>query len=243
MVRDMRRYKRIGIIGGMSPESTAEYYQYITRSYTDRFGDHAYPETLIYSVSFQPYIDWPSQERWDLVAQGLGEAGRRLQAAGADFLIIATNTMHLVVDQVRNAVDIPVLSMLDVVADTCLAQGNLTVGLLGTRFTMEKSFYQDALARRGIAVLVPDAEQRAYVNRVIYDELVAGDIRPESRVSFLSIIRSLADRGAGAVILGCTEIPLLVRQEDVDLPLLDTTVLHAQAALDFALQGIGEKSK
>jgi aspartate racemase len=156
-------------------------------------------------------------------------------------LVIATNTMHLVVDQVRDAVDIPVLSMLDVVADTCLARGIATVGLLGTRFTMEKSFYQDALARKGIAVLVPDADQRAYVNRVIYDELVAGHIRAESRAGYLSIIRSLADRGAEAVILGCTEIPLLVRQQDVDLALLDTTVLHAQAALDFALQGTEEK--
>ena len=237
----MKTYKRIGIIGGMSPESTIEYYQYITHSYKKRFGDHAYPEVLVYSVSFQPYIDWPAQERWDRVAQGLSEAGRSLQAAGADFLIIATNTMHLVVDQVRDAVDIPVLSMLDVVADTCLARGIATVGLLGTRFTMEKSFYQDALARQGIAVLVPDADQRAYVNRVIYDELVAGDIRVESRAGYLSIIRALADWGAEAVILGCTEIPLLVRQQDVDLPLLDTTVLHAQAALEFALQGAGEK--
>lgn len=239
----MTTHKRIGIIGGMSPESTIEYYQHITHSYTERFGDHAYPEVLVYSVSFQPYIDWPAQERWDRVAQGLSEAGRCLQAAGADFVVIATNTMHLVVDQVRDSIDIPVLSMLDVVADTSLAQGVSTVGLLGTRFTMEKSFYHDALARRGIAVLVPDAEQRAYVNHVIYDELVAGDIRSESQAGYLAIIRSLADRGAEAVILGCTEIPLLVRQEDVDLPLLDTTVLHAQAALDFALQGAGERPK
>jgi aspartate racemase len=229
------KQKRIGILGGMSPESTIEYYQYITRSYTARFGDYGYPEILIYSVSFQSYVDWPEQERWDLVAQGLSEAGRSLQAAGADFLLIATNTMHLVVDRVQDAVDIPVLSMLDVVAEACLSQGMSTVGLLGTRFTMEKSFYQDALAQKGLTVLVPGTEGRAYVNRVIYDELVAGEIRGESRAGFVSIIQDLAARGAEAVILGCTEIPLLIRAEDVELPLLDTTVLHAQAALGLAL--------
>jgi aspartate racemase len=221
----------------MSPESTIEYYQYITRSYTAQYGDYAYPEVLIYSVSFQHYVDWPEQERWDLVAQGLSKAGQSLQAAGADFVLIATNTMHLVVDQVRAAVDIPVLSMLDVVAAACLEQGMSTVGLLGTRFTMEKSFYQDALARKGLKVLVPGAEDREYVNRVIYEELVAGEIVPESQAGFLSIIQRLAARGAEGVVLGCTEIPLLVHQEDVDLPLLDTTVLHAQAALGLALGG------
>jgi aspartate racemase len=231
----MTKHKRIGILGGMSPESTIEYYQYITRGYTARFGDYAYPEVVIYSVSFQSYVDWPEQNRWDLVAQGLSEAGRHLQSAGAELLLIATNTMHLVVDQVRDAVDIPVLSMLDVVADACLARGMSTVGLLGTRFTMEKSFYQDALARKGLTVLVPGAEERACVNRVIYDELVAGTIRDRSRAEFVSIVQNLATRGAEGVILGCTEIPLLIRDEDVDLPLLDTTALHAQAALDYAL--------
>jgi aspartate racemase len=219
----------------MSPESTIEYYQFITRSYTAQFGDYAYPEVLIYSVSFQPYVDWPEHDRWDLVAQGLGEAGRRLERAGADFLLIATNTMHIVVDQVRAAVTIPVLSMLDVVADACQAKGLSTVGLLGTRFTMEKSFYQDALARRGLRVLVPGPQARAYVDRIIYDELVAGEIRDESRAGYLSVIKDLAARGAEAVILGCTEIPLLVREQDVELPLLNTTLLHAQAALEYAL--------
>jgi aspartate racemase len=232
---EMSKHKRIGILGGMSPESTIEYYQTITRSYTAQFGDYAYPEVLIFSVSFQQYVDWPNQDRWDLVAQGLVEAGRSLQAAGADVLLIATNTMHLVIDQVRDSVDVPVLSMLDVVADACLARGMSCVGLLGTRFTMEKRFYQDALARKGLAVLVPDSDERERVNRVIYDELVAGEIRAESRAEFVSIIQHLAARGAEGVILGCTEIPLLVHDTDVDLPLLDTTVLHAQAALDYAL--------
>jgi aspartate racemase len=230
-------HKRIGIIGGMSPESTIEYYRYITRTYTERYGDYAYPEMLIYSVSFQPYVDWPEQDRWDLVARGLGEAARRLEAAGAEVLVIATNTMHLVVDQVRASVAVPVLSLLDVVADAVLARGMRIVGLLGTRFTMEKGLYQDALARRGIEVLVPGEEGRAYVNAVIYDELVAGQVRDESRAGFVALIDELAGRGAEGVILGCTEIPLLVGEGDVDLPLFDTTILHAEAALAYALHG------
>jgi len=229
-------HKKIGILGGMSPESTVEYYQYITRTYTERFGDHGYPEVIIYSVSFQPYVDWPNQDRWDLVAQGLSEAAQKLEAAGADFIVIATNTMHLVFDQVQANVTVPMLSLLDVVDDAILARGIEKVGLLGTRFTMEKSFYQEALARRGITVLVPDEQDRAYVNGVIYDELVAGQIRDESRAGYVAIIHKLAEQGAEGVILGCTEIPLLVSEEDAGIPLFDTTLIHAEAALNYALE-------
>jgi len=229
-------HKKIGILGGMSPESTVEYYQYITRAYTERFGDYGYPEVIIYSVSFQPYVDWPNQDRWDLVAQGLGEAAQKLEAAGADLIVIATNTMHLVFDQVQASVTIPMLSLLDAVGDAVLAQGIETVGLLGTRFTMEKTFYQDALSRKGITVLVPGEQDRAYVNAVIYDELVAGQIRDESRAGYVAIINKLAQRGAEGIILGCTEIPLLVNEEDTGMPLFDTTVIHAEAALNYALE-------
>ena len=228
-------HKKIGILGGMSPESTVEYYQYITRAYTERFGDYGYPEIIIYSVSFQPYVDWPNQDRWDLVAQGLSEAAQKLEAAGADFIVIATNTMHLVFDQVQVNVAIPMLSLLDAVGDAILARGMETVGLLGTKFTMEKSFYQDALSRKGITVLVPDEQEREFVNGVIYDELVAGQIRAESRAGYVAIIEKLAERGAEGVILGCTEIPLLVNEEDAGMPLFDTTVIHAEAALNYAL--------
>ncbi|MBL7199953.1 MAG: aspartate/glutamate racemase family protein [Anaerolineae bacterium] len=228
-------HKRIGILGGMSPESTVEYYRYITRAYTQRYGDYGYPEILIYSVSFQSYVDWPEHDRWDLVAQGLSEAAGRLQAAGADCIVIATNTMHLVYDQVQASVTVPVLNLLDAVGDAILARGIETVGLLGTRFTMEKTFYRDALARKGVSVIVPDAEERAYVNAVIYDELVAGQIRDESRAEFVALIQRLAARGAEGVILGCTEIPLLVSEQDAGMPTFDTTVLHAEAALRYAL--------
>ena len=229
-------HKKIGILGGMSPESTVEYYQTITRTYTERFGDYGYPEIIIYSVSFQPYVDWPNQGRWDLVAQGLSQAALKLEATGADFIAIATNTMHLVFDQVQANVTVPMLSLLDAVGDAVLARGIETVGLLGTKFTMEKTFYQDALARQGITVLVPDAQDRAYVNTVIYDELVAGHIRDESRAGYVAIIHKLAQRGAEGIILGCTEIPLLVSEEDTGMPLFDTTVIHAEAALNYALE-------
>lgn len=228
-------HKTIGILGGMSPESTVSYYEYITRTYTERFGDYGYPEVLIYSVTFQPYVDWPNQGRWDRVAQGLSEAAQRLEAAGADFILIATNTMHLVFDEVQASVSVPMLSLLDAVAEAILARRMGTVGLLGTRFAMEKGFYQQALAEHGIDVLVPESDGRATVDAVIYDELVANRIRDESRAKFVALIDELADRGAEGVILGCTEIPLLVRPQDVEVPLFDTTLIHAEAALNYAL--------
>jgi aspartate racemase len=230
-------HRRIGILGGMSPESTVAYYEYITHTYTERFGDYGYPEILIYSVSFQSYVDWPEEDRWDLVAQGLSEAARRLEGAGADLILIATNTMHLVFDHVQASVNVPVLSLLDAAGEAILARGMTTVGLLGTQFTMEKTFYQEALARKGISVLVPDAEDRSYVNTVVYDELVAGQIRDESRAGYVAIIKRLATRGAEGVILGCTEIPLLVSEGDAGLPLFDTTAIHAEAALQYAVKG------
>lgn len=229
-------HKRIGILGGMSPESTVAYYEYITRTYIQRFGDHGYPEILIYSVSFQEYVDWPNQDRWDLVAQGLSQAAQKLVAAGADLILIATNTMHLVFDEVQACIEVPMLSLLDATAEAILARDLHTVGLLGTKFTMEKGFYQDALARRGISTLVPSAGDREYVHRVIYDELVAGQIRDESRAGYIAIIHKLIERGAEGIILGCTEIPLLVNEASAGIPLFDTTQIHAEAALNYAIK-------
>jgi aspartate racemase len=230
-------HKKIGILGGMSPESTIAYYERITRTYSERFGDYGYPEIIIYSVSFQPYVDWPQQERWDLVAQGLSEAARRIEAAGTDFIVMATNTMHLVFEQVQASIQIPMLSLLDAVREAILAAGIEKVGLLGTRYTMEKTFYQDTLAQSGITVLVPDAEDRQCVDAVIYDELVAGQIRDQSRARLVAVINRLADRGAQGVILGCTEIPMLVSEKDAGMRLFDTMAIHADAALSYAVAG------
>jgi aspartate racemase len=228
-------HKTIGILGGMSPESTVAYYEYITRTYTERFGDYGYPEILIYSVSFQTYVDWPRQDRWDLVAEGLREAARTLEVAGADLILIATNTMHIVFDEVEASVNVPMLSLLDAVGEAIRRRNIDVVGLLGTAFTMEKPFYNQGLAAKGIGVLVPDPADRKLVNDVIYDELVAGQIRDASRDTFMRIINDLMERGAEGVILGCTEIPLLVREADVGVPLFDTTEIHAEAALRYAV--------
>lgn len=229
-------HKTIGILGGMSPESTVAYYEYITRTYTDRFGDYGYPEILIYSVSFQAYVDWPREDRWDLVAEGLSKAARTLEGAGADLVLIATNTMHIVFDEVEASVNVPMLSLLDAVGEAVRQRHIDTVGLLGTAFTMEKPFYRQGLAEKGIAVLVPDPADRKLINDVIYDELVAGEIRDASRATFIRVIDDLVRRGAEGVILGCTEIPLLVRERDIDVALFDTTEIHAEAALRYAVE-------
>jgi aspartate racemase len=230
-------HKTIGILGGMSPESTVAYYERITRTYTERFGDYGYPQIIVYSVSFQPYVDWPLSGRWDLVADGLSQAARALESAGADAILIATNTMHIVFDQVAASVDVPMLSLLDSVGDAIQERGMEKVGLLGTMFTMEQPFYREALAEKGIRVIVPGADDRRRVNDVIYQELVAGEIRDASRVAYVDIIQRLARRGAEGVILGCTEIPLLVTEQDAGIPLFDTTAIHAEAALQFAVGG------
>jgi aspartate racemase len=229
-------HKKIGILGGMSPESTIEYYQHITHRYTQRFDDHGYPEIIIYSVSFQPYIDWPYAGQWDLVTEGLGKAGQQLQKAGADFIVIATNTMHLVVNEIQAQVKIPILSLLDAVGDVLEEKGIKKVGLTGTAFTMGKTFYHEALQPRGIQVITPDEDEQKYINDVIYNELVVGKINPESREGYLKIFDNLTERGAEGVILGCTEIMLLVKQSDTRLPLFDSTAIHAEAALNFAIE-------
>ncbi len=228
--------KRIGILGGMGPESTAAYYLHITRSYVERFGNCAYPEIVIHSVSFQPYIDWPAADRWDLVANGLVKGARVLEAAGADFIVLATNTMHYVLPQIARQIGIPVLSILEVIGATLTSRGIRTVGLLGTRYTMEQPFYGDALAENSIVALIPEAEDREFINRTVYEELVVGTVDERSRQAFLRIIDRLVARGAEGIILGCTEIPLLVRPTDCTVPLFDSTRIHAEAALDEALE-------
>jgi aspartate racemase len=228
--------KTIGILGGLSPESSVEYYLHITRSYTARFGDYAYPQIVLYSVSFQPYVDWPAQNRWDLIAAGLAQAAQKLEASGVDCILIAANTMHLVYDQVQSAVRVPVISLVECVAAAVQAQGLTKVALLGTRFTMEKPLYQPVLARRGIQVLLPEPDERTLVSRVIYEELVAGKLLDTSRAAYVEIIQHMVARGAQGVILGCTEIPQLIHPQDVSVPLFDTTTIHADAALAFALK-------
>lgn len=227
--------KKIGILGGLSPESTVSYYQYITREYVRRCGTHSYPEIIIFSVSFQKYLDWWAEDRWDEIAGDMILAARALERAGADFGIIATNTMHIVFDEVQKTVKIPFLHLIDATAEAITAAGLSKVGLLGTRFTMERAFYRDRLAAHRITSLVPDGPERVEIHRIISEELVKGCLREESRKRMLASISGLEQRGAEGIILGCTEIPLLISQQHLSLPLFDTTKIHAQKALDYAL--------
>ena len=230
-------HKRIGILGGLSPESTVTYYEYITRTYTERFGDCGYPEIVIYSICFQKYIDWGDAGRWDAIAQDMIVAAQALERAGAEFGIIATNTMRIVFDEVQAAVKIPFLHLIDATAEAIQAQKLSTVGLLGTKFTMCESFYKDRLAANGITAIVPDEAGRDDVDRTIYEELVRGRIVEASRKRFVEIIDGLQQSGAEGVILGCTEIPLLVSGKDSALPLFNTTTIHAEKALRYAVSG------
>jgi aspartate racemase len=219
----------------MSPESTVTYYEYITRTYAERYGDYGYPEILIYSVNFQMFVEWQRQGRWHEAATEMAAALARLHAAGAGFGLIASNTMHIVFDQVQQAVPMPLLSIVDATAQAVRAAGLKTVALLGTIFTMTETFYRDGLAHAGLEVLVPGAAAQDQINAVIYDELCRGDIRPGSRRAFLEIIEGLRRNGAEGIILGCTEIPLLIRPQDTPLPLFNTSILHAEKALRYAV--------
>lgn len=227
--------KRIGILGGTSPESTVTYYQRITREYTRRFGDHGYPEILIYSVTFQRYIDWMRTGGWRALADGAIEGLRVLSAAGAEIGLMATNTFHRVFDEVAASVPIPLISILDVVSDRLVELGCRRAALLGTRITMSSAFYPDRLAARGIETVVPTVEEQDAIDRVIFEELSRGATVDTAKTSLLGIANRLVEAGADAVILGCTELPLLVEPDDLAVPVLDTTVLHADAALEAAL--------
>jgi aspartate racemase len=228
--------KKIGILGGMSPESTTLYYEHITRTYTAQHGDYGYPEILIYSVNFQKFVDWQHNGQWHEAAREMAAALERLRLAGADFGLIATNTMHFVFDEVQRVVRMPLLSIVDATVEAILGARLQSVGLLGTVFTMRERFFRDGLERSGIATLVPEPADQLRVNEVIYRELCRGEIRPDSRRLFLEIIERLRDRGAEGIILGCTEIPLLLQPQHCDLPLFNTALLHAAKALAVAVQ-------
>ena len=228
--------RTIGLIGGMSWESSAEYYRLINQQVRDQLGALRSAQLLMYSVDFGPVEQAQHAGRWDDAALILEDAARRLQAAGAECVVLCTNTMHRVAPRIEAAVSIPFLHIADAAGAAAVAAGTLTVGLLGTAFTMEQDFLTSRLAAQGLTVLVPEADERQAVHRIIYDELCVGVISDASRRTYQRVIEALAARGAQAIILGCTEISLLVKPEHSDLPLLDTTALHAQAAVVFALQ-------
>jgi len=230
--------KIIGLIGGMSWESSAEYYRIINERVRERLGGLRSARCLMWSFDFGEIEALQHAGRWDDATAEMIAAARRLERGGADFVLICTNTMHRMADQVQAAIGLPLLHIADPTAERIQATGLRKVGLLGTAFTMEQDFYKGRLAERhGLEVLVPGDEDRRLVHRVIYDELVRGRVEPASRQAYREVIARLVARGAEAVILGCTEIMLLVRPEDSVVPLFDTTTIHAQAAVEMAIAG------
>ena len=225
----------IGLIGGMSWESSAVYYRDLNLGVQKRLGGLSSPKLVLSAVDFAEITDLEDDERWDQVGVLLAEAARGVERAGADFLLLCTTTFHKVADQVEEAVDIPVLHLADVVAAAVQASGVQTVGLIGTKVAMQESFFVDRLASHGLSVIVPDVAHHEFLNDAIYEELVHGVVLPRTRSRVVSIIEELWDAGAGGVLLGCTELELLVKQADVELPVFPCTTLHVQAALDAAL--------
>ena len=226
----------LGLIGGMSWESTIPYYRIVNETVRERLGGLHSARLILYSVDFHDIERLQRAGVWDEAGKALADAARSLEAAGAEGLALCTNTMHEVAPAIESAVDIPLLHIADPTAAAVKRAGFHTVGLLGTRFTMERDFYRGRLtAQHGLAVIVPDAADRESVHRVIYEELCRGDIRAESRARYREIMRRLVEAGAEGIILGCTEIALLVGPEDAPVPLFDTTRLHARSAALWAL--------
>jgi len=229
--------KTIGLLGGMSWESTLEYYRIINQTVKARLGGSHSAQCLLYSVDFGEIEPLQHAGQWEELTQVMIASVRRLEQGGADCLVICTNTMHRMAEEIQAATPLPLLHIADATAAAINQQGQQTVGLLGTRFTMEGDFYRGRLEQEhGLTVLIPDDAGREIVHRVIYDELIHGIIQEKSRRAYLNVVAGLTAAGAQGVILGCTEISLLVKQTDVDIPVFDTTALHAQAAVDWALK-------
>ena len=228
--------KTIGLLGGMSWESTALYYRWINELVREKLGGLHSAKIAMYSVDFQEIEELQHSGEWDATGKILSTAAKQIENAGADFLLICTNTMHKLADQVADAINIPLLHIADATAATILSAGSSKIGLLGTRFTMEEDFYRGRLEKHhDLEVLIPGADDRRLVHDVIYDELCLGTIREESRLAYTRIIDRLVSQGAQGVILGCTEISLLVKPEHATCPLFDTTRIHAIRAVDRAL--------
>ena len=229
--------KTIGLLGGMSWESTLGYYRSINEGVRNALGSLHSAKIAMVSVDFDPIAKLQHEGNWDETGRLLAEAARKVQAAGADFLLICANTMHKVAPQIEALIDIPILHIADAAAEVLCQKGITTVGLLGTAFTMEQDFYRSRLQdKHGISVVIPNEEDRQIVHNVIYQELILGTQNADSRAEYLRIIDGLAEQGAEAVILGCTEIGMLVSQSDTKVMLLDTTAIHAEKAVELAIR-------
>lgn len=228
--------KKIGLIGGMSWESSVEYYKIINRLTKEKLGGSHSAETIMYSVDFEKIKNWQFEGDWKSLTKEMVDVSMQLEKAGAELLVLCTNTMHKCADDIQKNIAIPFLHIVDPTAEKILEHKIKKIGLLGTRFTMEEDFYKKRLTDKfKVDVVIPDQADRDCVHQVIYDELVLGQIKPESKTAYLKIIDKLIAQGAEGIILGCTEIGLLIKQEDVAVPAFDTTYLHAARAVELAI--------
>jgi aspartate racemase len=236
MSKVAQQQRTIGIIGGMSWESTQTYYQLINQGIKRELGGLHSADILLHSLDFAPIAELQAENDWEAMADVLVESGLRLKAAGAQGILIATNTMHKVADEVQTATGLPLIHIADATAAAIKAAGISKIALLGTNFTMTQDFYKQRLVDAGLTVMVPEESERNEVHRIIYKELCQGQFTDESRRRYVAIIAQLAEQGAEGVILGCTEIGLLIQQADSPIPVFDTTRIHAEAAVEFLLQ-------
>ena len=228
--------KTIGLIGGMSWESTVTYYKIINETVKEKLGGLHSAKCILYSVDFQEIEECQANGNWEKSGEILGEAANNLEKAGADFIVICTNTMHKVVNQIKEKISIPILHIAEMTAEKILEKGLKNIALLGTKYTMEQDFYKSKLIEKGINVIIPDKNDVEIINKVIYDELCLGTINSNSKKKFLEIVDKLRNKGAEGIILGCTEIGLLIKNEDTDVPLFDTAIIHAEQAAIYSIK-------
>ena len=228
--------KTIGLIGGMSWESTVTYYKIINETVKEKLGRLHSAKCILYSVDFQEIEECQANGNWEKSGEILGEAANNLEKAGADFIVICTNTMHKVVNQIKEKISVPILHIAEMTAEKILEKGLKNIALLGTKYTMEQDFYKSKLIEKGINVIIPDKNDIEIINKVIYDELCLGIINSNSKKKFLEIVDKLRNKGAEGIILGCTEIGLLIKNEDTDVPLFDTAIIHAEQAAMYSIK-------
>ena len=228
--------KTIGLIGGMSWESTVTYYKIINETVKEKLGGLHSAKCILYSVDFQEIEECQANGNWEKSGEILGEAAYNLEKAGADFIVICTNTMHKVVNQIKERISIPILHIAKMTAEKILEKGLKNIALLGTKYTMEQDFYKSKLIEKGINVIIPDKNDIEIINEVIYDELCLGTINSNSKKKFLEIVDKLRSKGAEGIILGCTEIGLLIKNADTDVPLFDTAIIHAEQAAMYSIK-------
>ena len=228
--------KTIGLIGGMSWESTVTYYKIINETVKEKLGGLHSAKCILYSVDFQEIEECQANGNWEKSGEILGEAAYNLEKAGADFIVICTNTMHKVVNQIKEKISVPILHIAEMTVEKILEKGLKNIALLGTKYTMEQDFYKSKLIEKGINVIIPDKNDIETINEVIYDELCLGTINFNSKKKFLEIVDKLRSKGAEGIILGCTEIGLLIKNEDTDVPLFDTAIIHAEQAAMYSIK-------